>query len=203
MNGMKTPKIKPEVDTTDLDKAAQKVSKLEVLLNSLKRIAFYRAIRSAIREVTQAIKEGIENAYEYSKIIGSDLAPALDRIASAGQKLKNQLGAAFGELITALEPVITWLLNALTEIALFITKDLAMINALVRGENTYLVADDVSKSWKEADKAAKAYKKTLLGIDEINRLNDPNSGGGKTPTDYGSMFHEETLPFSLKDINFD
>lgn len=153
---------------------------------SLKRIAFYRIIRTVIKEITQAFKEGLENAYEWSKTVGGELAPALDRIATASAQMKNQLGAALGELLVQLEPLITGLINLITELA----RAMTWLLAVLEGKEQYMVADRVATSWKEADKAAKGYKNTILGFDVINRLNDPNSGGGGAK-DYADMFHYE------------
>lgn len=154
---------------------------------SLKRIAFYRIIRTVIKEITQAFKEGLENAYEWSKTVGGELAPALDRIATASAQMKNQLGAALGELLVQLEPLITGLINLITELA----RAMTWLFAVLAGKEQYMVADKVATSWKKADKAAKGYKRTILGFDVINRLNDPNSGGGKSAKDYSNLFHWE------------
>ena len=58
------------IDSKDVDKAHKRVDLLSKVLNSLKRIAFYRAIRTAIKAVGQAFEEGAQNAYWYSKTMG-------------------------------------------------------------------------------------------------------------------------------------
>lgn len=206
-SGMKTPNTKITVDSKDVDKATKRVSKLTELLGSMKRIAMYRAVRSAIKAVTEAIKEGLENAYAYSKLVNGNLAKSLDKLTSKTAKFKNQLGAAFGEVIEAFEPILSELLDELTEIAKTLTSLFAMVGSALRtvytllkpvidfaldmlkaimtalraifdyigkmlGSDGYLVANDISKAWDEANKSAKEYKRTLIGIDEINRLND-------------------------------
>ena len=195
-NGFGNPTHKISVNSKDVDNATARVSKLSEALAALKRIAMYRLLRTVIKEIGQAFKEGLENAYEYSKLVGGELAPALDRIATASAQMKNQMGAALGGLIQMLEPLLVELIHLVTKLAQAFT----WLFAVLSGSDTYLVANEVATSWKEADKAAKAYKKTLLGIDEINRLNDPNSGGGKTTPNYGGMFHEEPVNFKLPDI---
>lgn len=195
-------------EVENIGKAAQKAVKpLDNFVASLKRIAFYRFIRSIIKSITQAIKEGLENAYEYSRQMGGELAPALDRIASASAKMKNQLGAAFGQLLQMLEPVIVFLINIVTKLATAIS----WLFALLSGSDTYLVANDITKSWKDtedatkgATKAAKEYENQLLGFDVINRLNAPNNGGGGGANnggdDYSGLFHEQAMGAHLPDI---
>lgn len=158
---------------------------------SLKRIAFYRIIRTVIKEITQAFKEGLENAYEWSKTVGGELAPALDRIATASAQMKNQLGAALGELLITLEPIITELIHLVTLLA----EAFTWLIATLSGRSKFMLANEVATGWKEADKAAKDYKKTILGFDVINRLNGPGGGGGNgtatkfdyKPTDIGKF----------------
>lgn len=171
----------------EVGKSANKSSgALGNFISSLKRIAFYRFVRTIIKELTEAFKEGLENAYEYSKVMGGELAPALDRIATASQQMKNQLGAALGELIVSLEPLIVELIHLITLLAQAFT----WLFATMEGRSEYLVANEVATSWKKADKAAKDYKRTILGFDVINRLNGPSGGNGDN-NDYSTMFHYE------------
>ena len=185
-------KVKPAMDSAasgvkNLSKAASKsTGPMGNFLSSLKRIAFYRFVRTIIKELTEAFKEGLENAYEYSKVMGGELAPALDRIATASQQMKNQLGAALGELIISLEPLIVELIHLITLLAQAFT----WLFATMEGRSEYLVANEVATSWKKADKAAKDYKRTILGFDVINRLNGPGGGSGDN-NDYSTMFHYE------------
>ena len=178
----------------DVAKSAKKVqSPLGNFVASLKRIAFYRFLRTILKEISQAIKEGLENVYEWSKAGGDmgEIAGALDRITSAGAQLKNQLGAAFGELLVALEPIIVALINLLTQLA----QALTWVIALLSGKGYYPVAKQITKDWKEATGAANAYKNTILGFDEINRLNDEGGGGGGSPSGIG--FDYEDLGIDL------
>lgn len=180
----------------NVGKAAQKAnSPIANFISSLKRIAFYRMIRSIIKAITQAFKEGLENAYEWSRKNGGELAASLDRIASASQKMKNQMGAAFGQLLMALEPIIMFLIQIITKLA----EAISWLIAVLSGKQQYMVANDVAKSWKEADKAAGNYKKTILGFDEINRLDSPG-GGGSGGGNVGDWFHYEDVNI-LKDLD--
>ena len=80
--------------------ASKSKSPLENLISSLKRIAFYRIIRSIIRAIGQAFQEGLGWAYQFSSGIsgeGHRFAAALDSMTSATTKMKAQLGAALQE----------------------------------------------------------------------------------------------------------
>ena len=173
------------------------LGRIRNVINSFSRIAFYRAIRSAIKYVTDALKEGVENAYHYAREFGdatSYIADAYDNISSSEFKMSNQLGAAWATMIAYIEPIIIRLINLVTKAADAITQ----FFALMSGKGTYLKAVDYNKQWAEsasgAAKAAKEWKNQLMGIDEINRLeeqSDPSGGGGgKAAPDYENMFEE-------------
>lgn len=165
----------------NLAKEAKKSqSPLAGFISSLKRIAFYRMIRSIIKSITAAFQEGLKNAYAFSAGItteGHRFAAALDGISTSGLTLKNQLGSAFISLYAALAPVINQLIGLIVRLA----DALSQIFSAFTG-STYLKAVEAPKQWGEAAggaaKAAKEWKNQLLGFDEINRLEAPSDGGG-------------------------
>ena len=165
---------------------------LSNVVSSLKRIAFYRIIRSVIKAITQAFQEGLKNAYEFSKATGDQagLANALDTLATKSLTMKNQLGAAFGGLLTAITPIVIKIIGWVTKLA----EALSRLMAILGGSNTYLKAKDVWTEWGEAAAgaggAAKKALEYLAPFDELNVLPNPKSGGGggaSTPN-YGDMF---------------
>lgn len=153
---------------------------LENFLSSLKRIAFYRIIRSIIKSITQAFQEGLQNAYNFSQGIeteGHRFAEALDSMKTASATMKNQLGSAFISLLAAIAPIINTIISLITRLAVVLSQIFAIFTG-----GTYLKAADVPQKWAEgaggAAKAAKEWKNQLLGFDEINRLEEPSDGGG-------------------------
>ena len=188
--------------------AAHNVSRLGRLWNSLRRVAFYRAIRSAIRMVTDTLQEGTRNVYAWSDAFESHsngvktIAEAYDSLNSASYKMGNQLGAAWASLIRALEPILLRIIDLITRAANAITQFFALLG----GKTTYIKAIDYSKKWGETTasgaKAAKEWKNQLMAFDEINRLEAPSDnggGGGSSAPDYGSMFEEVPISSKLAD----
>lgn len=192
--------------TSDVAKGIDKMSKsaakskspLGGFLSSLKRIAFYRFIRSIIKAITEAFTEGLKNAYAFSQGItteGHRFSQAMDSMSSAGLKMKNQLGSAFISLLAAIMPIITQIMALVTKLA----DALSQLFAAFTG-GTYLKAKDVFKEWgdtaESGAKAAKEWKNQILGFDEINRLEAPDDGngsggaGGLNPSD---MFEDTPL----------
>ena len=209
-------KIKLRIDASDADKAKKKVSGLATLFNSLKRIAFYRAIRTAIKEIAKAIEEGAENAYFFAKKFGDStkyIANALDNISTRSFTMKNQLGAAWATLLATLEPIITKIITMIQRAVEVVTQ----LFALLGGKSTYLKAVDYAKAYADAAGAGaektKEWKNQLMSFDEINRLDEvpenDSGGGGKDALDYGKMFEEapitilDGLKNKLKELLYD
>lgn len=198
----------------DIGKSAKSAnSPLSTFLSSIKRIAFYRIIRSVIKSITEAFSEGLKNAYEWSRAnsvaISSlyenaseamadfknnslSLSQSLDLISTVSQTMKNQLGAAFGTLLQSLTPIITYLIRLITSLASAITRLLAIIG----GKSTWLQAVDFWGDWGDAASgaggAAKEALRYLAPFDELNRLPDAKAGGGGGGADsnFGDMFQE-------------
>lgn len=164
-----------------LGKAAKATkSPLENFVSSLKRIAFYRFIRSIIKGITQAFSEGLQKAYIFSSGIageGHRFAEALDKMKSSGNQLKGQLGGAFAALLAAIQPILTAIINLCVKVADAIAQLLSAFTG-----TTYLKANasaaKFADTMKSGGAAAKEWKNQLLGFDEINRLNEPSNGGG-------------------------
>lgn len=176
------------------------------LAKSIGRIALYRAVRSAIKNISSAAREGIQNLVRYSAAMNStDAANAnrtMSEYASTLQQVKNSIGSAVMPVLTALLPLINTIASA------FITAANAinMFFQALQGKGTFTKAKknsvDYAKSLNTASGAAKELQKTLLGFDEINRLNDKNSGGGGSASgvDYSDMFEEAQVSDKVKKI---
>lgn len=188
-------------------KSAAKTQKpMGNFLSSLKRIAFYRFIRTIIKSISQAFSEGLKNAYLFSSGLtteGHRFAAAMDSMKSASTQMKNQLGSAFIALLTAIEPVVVAIVNLITRLADAMSQ---LISAFTG--TTYLkaavVSDKFADDMASGAKSAKEWKNQLLGFDVINRLNEPSGGGagGLTPED---MFGGTDTPINekyLKIANF-
>lgn len=180
-------------------------TKIGQLVNSIGRIAMYRAVRAAIKGVTSAAKEGIQNLAKYSAAINNTDASSanatMSEYASTLLQVKNSVGAAIMPVLTALLPVVNTIADAFINAANAVNQFLQALN----GKSTFTKAKkntvDYAKSLKGASGAAKELQKTLLGFDEINRLNDENKGGGggAAGADYSNMFEEAEVGGKIKE----
>lgn len=147
--------------------------KVNSLFNSLKRIATYRLLRTALKLVVQSIKEGVNNLVLWDKAVQntSKANETMSKLGATFIQLKNTLGASLMPILQVLTPAIIGMAHAV-EFAL------NFINQLVRalqGYGTYIKANAVNNY--DYAKSLKAIKNQLLGFDELNILKD-NSGNG-------------------------
>lgn len=166
--------------------------KLRDFLSSIKRVAFYRAIRAVIAGITKGIKEGIGNLYQWSKIVDGDFAASMNKLATSSLYLKNSLGAAFSPIINAAAPLIDAFVDKIVDLI----NEINRLFALLSGASSWTKAIKQQTEYAEAAgdtaKAANELKKSLMGFDELNVLSDPNSGlsTSKSTPDYAGMFEE-------------
>jgi len=193
------------------DKAFGATSRLGQFFDSIKRIAMYRAIRTALKMISEGITEGTQNLYRWSRLGGDmgQFAKSMDSIATSFMYLKNAVGAAVAPIINALAPAIEWITNKFVDLLNIINQVISAFTGAstwskaIRTPITY--AQSVGNGFDKATKKAKEYKATILGFDEINRLDkqtDSSSGstGGVPPFDYSSMFVQMPISDTITKI---
>lgn len=174
-------------------KFGEAASKAGQFLSSIKRVAMYRAIRTAIKAITDGFAEGRKNLYYYSQQVGTEFAPSMDKAATAALYLKNSIGAATAPITNFLVPIIDRAIDRLVELI----NKFNELTAVLTGASTWTKAVKYPTTWQdaldEADKSAKKLKSTMLGFDELNVI-EPNTNAAKsakmTADDYRRMFEE-------------
>lgn len=180
-----------------LNKLSISGTKLGKLFSAIKRIVFYRFIRSAIREITQAVSEGINNLYQYSKALnsldGGTLSANLDRISTSLLYFKNSIGAIAAPIINAVTPAVEALIDRFAEL----NNKIAAFFAALSGQSVYSAAIKYNKAYADsALKVAAANKAALASFDEINNITISDKSGGASALDYDKMFEEVETPIS-------
>lgn len=178
------------------------------LLDSFKRIAMYRLVRFALSALTKAMKEGINNLYQYSNLMGGQFAISMNSVATNALYLKNSLGAMAAPIINALAPAIDYLSGKIVSLLNLIN----MLIARLTGSSTYTAAKKISASYGDAfdsaagsaKDAADKIKSYTTGIDELNIIQETpensSGGGGGGGADYGSMFEEIPIDNKISDF---
>ena len=176
--------------------ASTSTSKFGQLLAAIKRIALYRAIRTALKAITQAFREGISNLYQYSALMDGTFKKSMDMLATSALYLKNSLGAMVAPILNALAPAVDILVDKFVDLLNIFNQFLAMITGASTWTKALKYPKEYADNLEKAGGAAKELRATLLGFDEINRLDDlkARGGGGGTPgMDYSQMFEEVPL----------
>lgn len=159
--------------------------------NSVKRIAFYRVIRSAIKAVTQGFSEGIQNMYFWSQAVGTSFAPAMDRLATATLYLKNGFASMWSPLIERAIPIIDHVIDKLVDFFNFVQEGFARLTGASTWTKALKYPVQFAENTEGATKAAKALQNVLMGFDELNVINTPNDSGrgaAGDEKDYSAMF---------------
>ena len=167
--------------------------KLRQLVDGLKRIAMYRILRTIIKEITQGVKEGLDNLYQYSKTFNGTFSQAMDSLATSALYAKNTFATLLEPLIISLAPVVEHVVNVIADAIDKINQFIAILRGASYWTRAIRVQTEYAEAIEDTTKAAKELKKTVLVFDELNLLNDPTSSSsskGKKVPDYASMFEQ-------------
>lgn len=179
------------------DKSAGSIGKLVAALG---RVAFYRAIRTLLKEITQAFQEGINNLVQYSRALNnldsSHATQTMNEFATIALYVKNSLGAMVMPVLQALVPVVNAIANAFVAAA----NAVNMFFHALKGESVFTKAKkyavEYGDSLDSASGSAKELKKQIFGFDELNIFDAPSNGGrggGGDALDFSQMFEESPV----------
>lgn len=187
----------PKTAITGIQQYAKGLSKVA---NGFKRVLFYRAIRAAIKGITDGLKEGTENLYKWSQAMGGaansagqTFAQSMDSIATSMLYFKNSIGAAVAPLISALAPVIDMVVDKIVTLINLINQLFAKLTGASSWNRAIKKATQYGDAVSGAGEAAKEAMHYLAPFDELNVLpadNQGSSGGGGANQDYSGMFEE-------------
>lgn len=167
---------------------------------TIKRIATYRLIRTALKEITKYMGEGMTNLYNWSKTADRTFSNSMDRIATSAKYLGNSFAAMASPLVNALAPAIDFIIDKFVDLFNTINQ----IFSRLAGKSSYTAAKRVATQWGDASKktgsAVASMKRTILAFDEINKLDKPSSGGsggGSSAASASSMFETRAISGSI------
>lgn len=188
-----------------IGKSAHKIKRGLMMGAGVKGLARVGAAGAIALYSIRMLRQGLENLTLYD----ARTANSINQFKAALDTLKNSLATAFAPVLNSVLPILTVLVNALARAATMV----AHFTAAITGQKSVVVARKATsgyassvgkagKATKAANKAAKEYKRTLLGFDQINKLDDnrgsdgsgagsPGGGGGGGGLG-GAMF--ETVP---------
>lgn len=184
LSGFGAASKKTKKDADSLSDTVKKLAKEVTRLGKMMKLMITRmALRAVIKEVGNGFKSLALHSQEFDN--------SMSNLINSSKTLGYSLAGMVGPLINALAPALVYIIELLT-------KAINMINQLfsaLTGASTWNKAKKFTGSWsdsiKEANGQAKELKKTVLGFDELNQLQDnKKSGGGGS--DIQDMF--DTMP---------
>ena len=170
--------------------------------NGLKSLLRYgvgvRSLFALMSKLRSALANGYKNLVQYSDQTNT----AISSIRSALTRLENSLATAFNPIITAVAPALVQLINLISEAV----SRIGMLTAALTGAKTFTKAktiqEDYAKSLDKTSKSADKTKKALAGFDELNILDDKDTGASKDDgsVDPSKMFEEVPIDSSIGDF---
>lgn len=152
-----------------------------------------RSLYALFSKLRNALVDGFKNLAKKN----SETNANLSELSGGLQQLKNSLATAFSPILNTITPALSTLINYLVQACNVVGQFFAALT----GQKTYTTASKVQKDYaasldKTGDSAANAadkVKKSLMGFDEINKLDDDSksSSGGSSGSDGGSFEENE------------
>lgn len=181
----------------------------------LQQEAYALGIDKSITSMTQAEKSMLRYHAIMTQVteVQGDMARTLDSPANQTRIFKAQIDQLTRSIGNTLIPLINKLLPymiALAQVAREAADSIAAFFGYSLPEVDFSSASasvgDISADLEDATSSAKELKRTLMGFDEINRLNDTSSGASSESTTGGMAFDIEPIDYEdifLGDLKFE
>lgn len=155
--------------TDTATQTAKKLAKeLTRVTKMLKLMVTRMALRAVIKEVGNGFKSLALHSDEFNKSVSG--------IMNASKQLGYSFAAMVSPLIEQFAPAIVFVINLLIKL----TNIINQLFASLSGKSTFNKAkeftDDWRKSIEDTNKEGKKLKKTVLGFDELNQLQERTTG---------------------------
>lgn len=159
-----------------------------------------RSLYFLFRKLRSALMAGITDLSQYDSTLKTNIA----NFKTALTTLRNSFASAFAPVVNLVLPILTNLINTISTAI----SRIGMLIAALTGQKTYMMAtsnaaDSAADSTNAANKAAKDYKKTLAGFDDIEILednSDSGAGGGAGSGAGGGGFQEVPIEGGFGDL---
>lgn len=157
-------------------------------LTSLKRMLISRVKEFFITQIFNSMKQAVNGLAKYSK----EFDASMSMMKNSMQGLGGNVAVTFGNLVNAIAPAITAIIDMISRAVTYINAFFALLS----GKSSMIVAkkqtDSYASSLGGAAGAAKDLKNEVYGFDELNKASSSSDGGGGGAS--GGMGEFETVP---------
>lgn len=162
-----------------------------------------------IRGSLNGAKEGIENLAQYSDRTNSSISMLMSSLT----QLKNALAAAFAPVLNVVSPALDFMAQKIISVV----NAIGQLTSALTGQSSFIQAERINLDYasglgknadaaNEARKANEKLRKTILGFDEINQLNDNSttdsgiSSGSASGGEISNMFETKGIDSAISDF---
>lgn len=192
-----TAKIGKAIVTNIKDKINSLFEPIKNLIHQVARVAMYRMIRAAIKQITNSFTEGLEHVVQG---VGS-ANKVMSLYSTQLMYMKNSIGAAIIPLLQMLYPLFEVVTNAVVKASNAINQFLS----LLAGKSTYIkakkqyvdYADTISGA---SQKAKKSVQNLTASFDELNDITQSASSSSNNDTDYTAYFTTAGIESNISDF---
>ena len=149
--------------------------------------------RRIIRSILNGAIEGVKNLAQVSPEVNA----AMSSIVTALSQLKNSFGSAFAPILTTVAPILTNLIDLLSEAFTKVGMFIAALTGASSFKKAVTVQKDYAASLKDTAQQASKAQKSLAGFDELNNRTTQQNTGSET-VDPSSMFEEVPIDGKIK-----
>ena len=149
--------------------------------------------RRMIRAVLNGAIEGVKNLAQVSPEVNA----AMSSIVTALSQLKNSFGSAFAPILTTVAPILTNLIDLLSEAFTKVGMLIAALTGASSFKKAVTVQKDYAASLKDTAQQANKAQKSLAGFDELNNRTTQQNTSSAT-VDPSSMFEEVPIDGKIK-----
>ena len=142
--------------------------------------------RMVLRQIISGIGDGFKNLAQYSAKFNASIS----LLWNSFRQLGNSIAAAVSPLLNAFAPALNYLIQLIIKAVNAINQLVSALLGLGTWTRAKTLTDSYADSLKKAGGAAKELKKTVLGFDELNQLQDNKNSGGGGATSPADMFEE-------------
>lgn len=188
------------------------------LKNILKYTLGIRSLFVLTNKLRSALVDGFNNLAQYSGTTNASLSMLMSSLT----QLKNSLATAFAPILDVVAPI----LNSFVQMVINAVNSIGQLMGALTGKTTMVTAKKVNQDYaasldktssglknnagnaEKASKAADKYKRTLLGFDQITKMDDNSDSdtSSSSGTNTGSlggvdnMFQTTAIKSQFKDL---
>ena len=179
-------------DNSATAKTARTLSKEFFRVSKMLKLMITRMI---LRKIITGVVDGFKNLTQYSSRVNASMS----LLWNSFRQLGNSIAAAVSPLLNAFAPALNYIIQLVIKAVNAINQLISALTGMKSWTKAKTLTDSYADSLDKSNKKAKELKKTVLGFDELNQLQDNNSsgGGGTSPAD---MFEDVPIEDKWEDL---